>query len=216
MPRSKLSPRKDAVQARGRRTVEAVLEAAAQVFSRRGYASGTTNHIAERAGVSIGTLYQYFPNKDAILVALVRRHMSEATALLQGLLAQAGPALPLEGLIGGFIDAMVEFHTRDPKLHRVLFEEAPHPREVRRALVDLEESLADGVERLLLQHPQVTVPDPSAAAYLVVHVVEGLTHHWVLHAPAQLDDRAFSRELVKMLHAYLAGGGSPRPAGGPA
>jgi AcrR family transcriptional regulator len=63
--------------------VQAVLQAAAQVFERHGYAAGTTNRIAERAGVSIGTLYQYFPNKDAILVALVHQHLAESSAALQ-------------------------------------------------------------------------------------------------------------------------------------
>jgi AcrR family transcriptional regulator len=62
---ARLSPRARPSQARSRDTVEALLQAAAQVFECHGYAAGTTNRIAERAGVSIGSLYQYFPNKDA-------------------------------------------------------------------------------------------------------------------------------------------------------
>lgn len=70
LPASRLKPRRRPAQARSRDTVQAILEAAAQIFERHGYAAGTTNRIATRAGVSVGSLYQYFPNKDAILVAL--------------------------------------------------------------------------------------------------------------------------------------------------
>lgn len=83
IPDRRLEPRKLPKQARSGATVEAILEAAAQIFERRGYAAGTTNRIAERAGVSIGSLYQYFPNEDAILVALVHQHLAEGMAALQ-------------------------------------------------------------------------------------------------------------------------------------
>jgi AcrR family transcriptional regulator len=82
IPSRRLVPRKLPKQERSEATVESILDAAAQVFERHGYAAGTTSRIAERAGVSIGSLYQYFPNKDAILVALVHRHLAESTAAL--------------------------------------------------------------------------------------------------------------------------------------
>ena len=72
-----LEPRKMPRQRRAQATVEDVLAAAAQVFEALGYAAGTTNRIAERAGVSIGTLYQYFPSKEALAVALLERHLAE-------------------------------------------------------------------------------------------------------------------------------------------
>jgi len=89
-PRRKQStPRKTPRQQRSRATVEAVLTAAAQVFEARGYAAGTTNRIAERAGVSVGTLYQYFPNKEAIAVALLERHLAEGQLRLQAWVGRA-------------------------------------------------------------------------------------------------------------------------------
>ena len=72
-----ITPRRRPSQARSRSKVEYLLEAAAQVFRAEGY-SATTNRIAERAGVSIGTLYEYFPNKEALLLALADRHVTEA------------------------------------------------------------------------------------------------------------------------------------------
>src|SRR3954452_9973154 len=82
-----VKPRRKPSQERSHQTVEAILEAAAQVFERHGYAAGTTNRIAERAGISIGSLYQYFPGRDAILIAIVDRHIDEGAAALAPVLA---------------------------------------------------------------------------------------------------------------------------------
>ncbi len=82
----RLKPLRERQQVRSRETFEAILQAAAQVFERRGYAAATTNRIAERAGVSIGSLYQYFPNKAAILVALSERHLQQGIARLAPLI----------------------------------------------------------------------------------------------------------------------------------
>ena len=85
--------RRSPKQARSRATLEAILEAAAQILERHGPAGLTTNDVAERAGVSIGTLYQYFPDKTAILVATARRELGAAPlpgrhgALMQALIA---------------------------------------------------------------------------------------------------------------------------------
>ena len=186
--------------------MEAILDGAAQVFARRGYAGATTNHIAARAGLAVGSLYQYFPSKDAILVALVRRHMREGTELLGSLLGEA-PAEPpggaLHPLLRRFVDAMVALHAHDPVLHRVLFEEAPHPREVLDELRRIEDAAAAAVELLLRGHPEVRVPDPSAAAWMVVQIVEALTHRHVLHAGPVRSADAFAAELTALLGAYL-------------
>jgi len=72
-----ISPRKEASQTRSRITVQAILEGAARVFRREGW-NATTNRVAAEAGVSIGTLYEYFPNKQALLLALARAHMELA------------------------------------------------------------------------------------------------------------------------------------------
>jgi AcrR family transcriptional regulator len=199
-----LKPRKTPRQERARRTVAAILAAAAQVFERRGYAAGTTDAIAERAGVSIGSLYQYFPNKDAILVALAERHLDEGFELMEGMLALAAPDPPeLEVLLRGFVEAMIALHRREPRLHRVLFEEAPLPASLRRSLAQREEALAERVARLLDAHPDLALPDPRAAAYLLVRSVEGLVHGFILHPPKHIDPEAFEAQIVRLLERYL-------------
>lgn len=83
------SNRRRPVQARSQRTVAAILQAAAQILVKEGEAALTTNYIAERAGVSIGTLYQYFPDKQAVCHALVDGQRREAIAMIETWLDQA-------------------------------------------------------------------------------------------------------------------------------
>jgi AcrR family transcriptional regulator len=201
-----LRPRKRPVQARSQRTVDAVLKAAAQVFTRRGYAGATTNHIAERAGVSVGSLYEYFPSKDALLVALMEAHLAEGEQVLQRAAAEiaATGARDLAGTVRHVARAMVTLHARDRELHRVLFEEAPLPRRLRQMLTDIETRATERVGALLAGHPEVSVPNPQLAAAIVVHTVEALTHRLVLHGNGDLDLDAYVEEIVRLVVRYLA------------
>jgi AcrR family transcriptional regulator len=196
------SPRKVPRQERSRLTVEAILDAAARVFERHGYAAGTTNRIAERAGVSIGSLYQYFPNKDAILVALVERHLEEGTAAAGPVLAAlAEQRPPVEVAMRRLVEAMVALHRERPALHRVLFEEAPRPPALRRRLDALEGAAVGAVAAYLGAREDVT-REPAIAARMVVRVVETVTHELVLR-PGDVPVDAYVDEAVALLVAYL-------------
>lgn len=193
----RLTPRKAPKQARSEATVEAVVEAAAQVFERHGYAAGTTNRIAERAGVSIGSLYQYFPNKDAILVALVRRHVAEGAALLAPQLERLRAGEPWDEVLLDVVAAMVELHAAAPRLHRVLFEEAPLPGELRDEIEARELAAAEVVAAAL--------PGQSPlAGQVVVSVIEGLTHRLVLRPPPGVSAAAVAAEIEAVVRGYLA------------
>jgi AcrR family transcriptional regulator len=206
-----LRPRKQPRQERSRQTVAAILGAAAQVFERRGYAAGTTDAIAERAGVSVGSVYQYFPNKDAILVALVERHVEEGFAMVSRLLREAREEpVEIDALLRRFVDAMIALHDREPRLHRVLFEEIPLPASLRRRLERREEAIADEVAELIVERLGLAVRDPSLAAYMLVHSVEGLVHDFVLRPPRDLEAGAFAGELVCMLRGYLEAAAEPQ------
>jgi AcrR family transcriptional regulator len=119
-----LKPRKIAVQTRATKTVEAIVEAAARILEKSGFEGYTTNAVAERAGVSIGSLYQYFPNKDVLTLALIER---ESTTLLQEVDAAAANAdwrMALKEMVG----AAVRHQLRRPALARLLdVEEARLP-----------------------------------------------------------------------------------------
>ncbi len=197
-------PRKAPLQARSRETVRTILDAAAQVFAARGYAAGTTNHIALSAGVSIGSLYEYFPNKDALLVALMEDHLRAGEALLAATAEETLAAgSDLRTVVGRFVQAMVALHARDRSLHRVLFEEAPLPRRVRMRLADLEQQVASRVEAYLRLRPELSLRDPALAAAIIVQTVEGLTHKLVVHGDTATDLDAYVEEVVTLIVAYL-------------
>lgn len=209
--RKRLEPRKRPSQSRSRDTVAAILDAAAQVFAKSGYAAATTNHIARRAGVSIGSLYEYFPGKDALLVALTERHVDEAEReLTVELRALAGSALPLERVVERLVRAMVDLHARDPGLHRVLFEQAPLPAHLRARIAGLEEAMARAVAQLLVRHG-IAAADATTAARMGVQVMESLTHRLVLHEVVESGREAKAaaerqvREITLLLTGYLEG-----------
>src|SRR5690242_12476623 len=104
--------RKKPLQERSKQTVGAILHAAARVFADLGYANTSTNHIAEKAGVSIGSLYQYFPSKDAILVALAEQHVENAFAAVLEQVREKRDAPPRE-LLRVLVDALLRAHQKE-------------------------------------------------------------------------------------------------------
>jgi AcrR family transcriptional regulator len=200
--RARLSPRKLPQQARSEATVEAILQAAAQVFERHGYAAGTTNRIAARAGVSIGSLYQYFPSKDAILLALARRHLAEGAALLRPHLDRLHAGCPLDEVLADVVDAMVALHASAPQLHRVLFEETPLPDTLRAELDATEDALVEIVAGSLQAPSGKTVTNHRLAARVIVSAIEGLTHRLVLR-PIGPSPEVIASEVTALVRGYL-------------
>jgi AcrR family transcriptional regulator len=124
-----LSPRKAPRQRRSAHTVDAILEAAALVLEEAGLAGFNTNAVARRAGASIGTLYQYFPSKDALTLALLMREEAKAYAA-----AASAAALPSwRGALTAFIDVGVAQQLTRPNLARLLDQEEGRP-EIRAAM----------------------------------------------------------------------------------
>ncbi len=205
--RGRLQPRRRPSQARAQTTVDVLLEATARILVRRGWAGATTNHIAATAGVSIGTLYEYFPSKDAMVLALVERHLERAEATLGATIAahaSSGSIPALEPLVRTLVDMMIRLHADAPRLHRVLFEEVPHPPVVRRRVRALEDRSAAALAALLPRMPDVAVDRPDVAARLVVDMLESLTHRWITDAAgAPLPAASLADELVRMVVSYL-------------
>ena len=205
---SRLEPRRAPLQRRSVETVQAILEASAQVFERHGYANGTTNRIAERAGVSIGTLYQYFPNKDAILVALTERHLQEGMRLLGPVMrALAEDPPPLRTALERIVGALLELHRGQPRLHRVLFEEAPRPPRIRRTLDRVFDEACAALTGYLALRPEIRVADAQLAAQLVVQAIEAITHGLVIHPRRATAAERYASETVVMLERYLLASG---------
>jgi AcrR family transcriptional regulator len=198
----RLQPRRKPLQVRAELTRERILTAAAHVFAEHGYAAGTTNRIAERARISIGSLYQYFPNKDAILAQLLIRHIDRGTWTGADRLSRAPGTLreTVQALVRDAIDS----HSEDPQLLRIMIEEAP-----------LSQDLLDAIERhgavrtaqirdLLTRHPDVRVGDVGTAADLILFTIEMNTHK-LMAAPGSVPVETFATELVDMVTRYLRG-----------
>src|SRR5215831_13437892 len=119
---SRTSRRRQPKQRRARQTVEAVLDAVVKVLKRDGVDAITTNRIAEVAGVSIGSVYQYFPDKRAIFVALHRRHVDQIDRMVETRLVKHA-ASSLDDLMHAMVEGMIEAHATDPELHELLMTE---------------------------------------------------------------------------------------------
>jgi AcrR family transcriptional regulator len=192
--------RRTARQARSKATVEAVLTAGARILAAKGWAGFTTNAVAAKAGVSIGSLYEYFPDKGAICAAILERHIAQAEQLAAARLEQAtahtAPSRIARLLVRGFVD----LHAEDPRLHRVLSSEVPVPAHLRRRIEALTERLAGGVAIALAGH----VPEARIAARLLVDAADSLTHRWIVDAAGKpLDAAVMVRELERLFEAYL-------------
>jgi AcrR family transcriptional regulator len=200
--RPRTTPRKKPRQERSQATVEAILDATARVLCTTGYDRASTNRIALAAGVSVGSLYQYFPSKEALVAALAARHMAIMTALVRGKLAEVAMA-PMPVAVRTIIMAMFEAHAVDPRLHKVLIEEVPRigrlenlqrvERETEALVAALLESRKDELRRTNVE----------TMAMLLVTVVEAATHAAVLAELEPARSRAVADELTDLVLRYL-------------
>ena len=189
-------------------TVDALIEATARILVKEGYDRASTNKIAEKAGVTIGSLYQYFPNKEALVAAVIDRHTQQIIRLTRDALVKV-TMQPLEIAARELVAVAIEAHRVDPTLHRVLAEQIP--RVGRLENVEAIDREARALMRIYLEsrRDEIGVADLDLAAFVVVTTVEALTHAAVIHNPAVLGDgkvAEFIDEVTRLLLQYLRGG----------
>ncbi len=171
----------------------------------------TTNRVAAVAGVSIGSLYQYFPNREALLRALLERHLAQAEALRPPAL-RSGERIPLARRMRLAIDWHLAAHAADPALHQVLTALAPRilgaealrafERAVQRTIRDALAPYAD----------EVRPKNLDLAAFVVAQCLESLTHGAVVHHPTLLDREELAEEMATLLTGYLGAKDPPPPS----
>lgn len=185
-------------------TVQAILDATAHILVSDGYEALNTNLVAERAGVSIGSLYQYFPNKGALIGAVRQRHADQTREELITLSAQAAH-LPLKQAVPCLIDAVMAAHRIDPQLHQVLEREVPRQFQswdVTEGEVELRQLL----QALLQPHQdQLIVPDLALASLVLVRMVDALVHAPLIQDPMGIDPKAIEQEISTVVLRYLTG-----------
>jgi len=193
------SPRRKPKQARAHETVDVVFEAAARVLRDQGYARATTNRIAEAAGVSVGTVYEYFAGKDAIFEELIRRELAGLVRSFED--AGLGEGDDLETTIRRLIDAGMAAMGHGPELFRGL-ESVPGAK-FRRRLAGAREVVIELVVRMLAAHEdEIGEVDRDLAAFVVVGAIEGVGTNG---RQSQFDER-LAVEITRLVTRYLRGG----------
>ena len=204
MPRkSPTRPRKAARQERSQVTVDAILEAAARLFAEGGLDEVNTNRIAELAGVSVGSLYQYFPSKQAILGELIDRHSEQTMAALAAKLADFATR-PIPDVLREIVEILLEADTIDLNLHRVFLDKLPDAGRIEQRHGEIRRMTAVVRERLLEQRRgDLAVGDLDVAAVVLVHALEAVTNAVVFEFPERLRDPALVDEITALAVRYL-------------
>ncbi|MGB6744732.1 MAG: TetR/AcrR family transcriptional regulator [Terracidiphilus sp.] len=198
---SRSEPRKSPVQARSAASVDAILKATVQVLLRVGKEKLTTTRVAARAGVSVGTLYQYFPNKSALLRAAMRLHLEEILAEVDKVcIAQRGQ--PVEQMAEALAVAFLAVKMRDPKKSRALYAVSSD--------VEGAKIAASAVTRvnyaiigLLRSAPEALKTDLQLMATVLQSTIAGMKRQLLESDMPEAQFEAMQRELVLVVRSYV-------------
>lgn len=199
------NPRKQASQERSRATVDALIEATARILVKEGFDKASTNRIAQQAGVSIGSLYQYYPSKEALVAAVIDRHQQDLMQLVRTALAGIA-ALPIEQAVRKLVAVAIDAHRMDPRLHRVLAEQIPRTGRLKKVEA-FNQDYYTLFKNFLERHSDgLRAVDLGLAAFVCVTSIEALTHTAVLHRPDVLSEEAAGAlvdEVTRLVTRYL-------------
>ena len=191
-------------QTRSKMMVTTIIDAAARVLAEQGFSGTTTNRIAERAGISVGSLYQYFPSREAVVAAVAERYSERMKASLEALLVQTQSQdlkTSLHQLLRGITDA----HGADPELSKIIATELPRLGDMawRRDMAARGVAIADA---LLLAHAQELRDDldVKSAAYVVAKASEAILVS-ITQSPQNENAAAIEQALLEMLYLFLTG-----------
>lgn len=210
MARSKLSPRKTPVQERSQATVDAIVQAAADILSKEGAARLTTNRIAERAGVNIASLYQYFPGKDAIVAQVAERLVERVLARLE----DGAPRVAAAGEANAaryWIELIHDTVAAEKALIAVFINEVPYTNQL--------DPIRDLGARLVAfsldvrRHGRGLVRDDlvGASLHLLINLVTSTILQIVNDPPRDVSQRALLDELVRRVEVWTRPARSARP-----
>lgn len=207
-------PRKRPRQSRSEVTVEAILDAAARIFTEAGFDRASTNAIAERAGVSVGSLYQYFPNKLSLLAGLRERHLRRHARRLCAACERCG-GMPLPEAIRELVEDTAECFVEQGSLTRLYHHELPHPDGDEPARVAVR-AAREAVHALLAAHrAELRVADLNDAALFVCTMASSVMKAAACDRPDQLRNGRIADELATALLHHLTGAADAAGRPGP-
>jgi AcrR family transcriptional regulator len=192
--------RKQPTQARSKATVGAIVEAAARILSDQGWAGFTTNKVAEAAGVSIGSYYQYFPDKYSLIEAILDRHFDDCRLVMKNALAGEKP---LSLFVEELIDGIIAIHSVNAGLHRVLLDEAPRSETFRDPRSAFEREYLGYFRTAVAKYrtSEGTASDRTVGM-IVSDAIDGVVHNAVRRGT--LHTVEVRNELVRMITSYMA------------
>jgi AcrR family transcriptional regulator len=188
-------------QSRGEARIEQILDAATLVFAEKGYEATTTNAIAARAGISPGSLYQFFSNKEAIAEGLAERYVREMGSIDTEALGDL-EGLPLEEALNLAIDRLVAANVSNPGL-KALLARTDMPPQMEAATVTLHEAVRGRVERLLESQCELTPEQLSVRSGVVMQISKALMVP-ICGADEGPEREVLVAELKRVLFAYLS------------
>jgi len=203
---SDFTVKKEPRQARSKASVQAMVQACARILERRGYAGLSTNAIAEVAGVSIGSVYEYFPGKDAIVARLVQDMVAEVRAMLEGRLALTDSRNDLNSAMRYFLGAIYRLMRKHRELLRVLVFQVPYLHQLpatRQLEIELQQVLLAGLDYTREQYALNAQPH---TLYLMTTSVAGTLMHLVLVAPPAMEPEGILDALAEKMTAWLVEG----------
>jgi AcrR family transcriptional regulator len=191
--------RREPKQRRSRQTMEAVLEAVQRVLKRHGAEAITTNRIAEAAGVSIGSLYQYFPDKHAIFTALYDRHVEEVRHVIERTMADCTSA-SLEDFTRELVEGLAIVHTEDADLHGIVSAAVPEGAHgFKSALQAMFEQVISRPE-----HDRYPPDEAKRMLFVLPHMVEALVHGVADQNRGLISRNAAKDEAIRTVLVYLS------------
>jgi len=208
MPRKPvIGPRKIATQQRSRATVDNLVEATARILVKEGFDKASTNRIAEVAGVSIGSLYQYFPSKESLVAAVVERHQGKIMQMVRAEMAEVMNET-VETAVRKFVAVAVAAHRLEPRLHQVLAEQIPRVGKLEKLETFSRENFSLFKQYLEGVRDELVVDDLEMASFVCVTSIEALTHNAVLHHSKLMTEermQALIDEGARLVTGYLKG-----------
>ncbi len=200
-----LKPRKEPAQERSREMVERLLEATARLLIAEGYRHMSTNRIAKEAGVSVGSLSQYFPNQDAMVLALFERVCERQTAVVVEKLSEMAESegATLELAVRAVVHALLEATQVDAELSRVLLLEVTHLEGFHLLRAWLERIRALVAVAMQSKADTLRPRDLDVASFIVVNAVNGILYSAEIENRELLTDHRFADELIELIIRYL-------------
>jgi AcrR family transcriptional regulator len=196
-----LEPRKSPVQARSAASVDAILEATIQVLLHVGKDRLTTTRVALRAGVSVGTLYQYFPNKIALLQAALKRHLDEVTEAVE-LVCKEQKGKTLRQMVTALITAFLEAKMRDAKTSVALYSVSSDV-DAAKIVQQIGTRSNKAIVRMLESACDPLKTDPRLVASMLQGAMVGVSRRMLESNAPEEELDTLRRELIFVACAYM-------------